>query len=565
MTTKMKTLITIVKPYTPFLVLAAILAVVVSYIDQLIPLLVRDVVNKSFTAGGQMPWGLMSMFALYVLLIQILRIVQRLFTEWASTRLGIELFAQGIRYLLSHPVSWFAENHSGAVQVRLSRSSQAITDLMKLMLGEMLAPLVSVIIATVLIVKAAPLVGIVVMVMVPCLVLLTYWQARSQAGIRISINAAREEQGVRITEACEGIEQVKYFRAIRQETTRARNVAGEMASKEFRHHKAMASFDFVKFMSERIGYVLVLIMGIQVAIHPGSQLGVGGVLMLLMLFDRIAEPVRHLHRIIDETNEKMLLATDYMELLDATPDDHVQEDFAVRNNPGDICFSRVNFVYPGAEQAAISNASFTVPFGNKVAIIGPSGSGKSTIAKLLTGIYLPDAGTISIGDMRVMPIEKPTSSAHVGVLTQEVYLFAGTVDENIRYGNPSATNDDVRRAAQIAGIDERIQQLPKGYMTFLGQRGVGLSGGEKQRLALARVIMQNPEIVILDEPSASLDPANTRRFFESVIHSFTDKTVLVITHNHDILEWADTILKVEHGQVTAVDGKSDKQRIEAVA
>ncbi len=137
----------------------------------------------------------------------------------------------------------------------------------------------------------------------------------------------------------------------------------------------------------------------------------------------------------------------------------------------------------------------------------------------------------------------------IGMLSQEIYIFAGTVAENIKYGHPSATDDEVCAAARLAGLAKFIESLPEGYETMLGQRGSRFSGGQRQRLALARVILQDPSVVLFDEPSASLDPANARRFFSEVLRAFEGKTVLVITHDLKDVGWADQIILIESGQL----------------
>jgi ABC-type bacteriocin/lantibiotic exporter with double-glycine peptidase domain len=175
------------------------------------------------------------------------------------------------------------------------------------------------VIAAVMLFRVHRLVGITVSVVIPILVLLTLWQLRSQAGIRIHINQAREDQGVRVAEAILGIEQVKVFCAELREAFKAGSVARTLADREYRHHVVMAIFDFAKWVVERVGYFVTLILSISLSLQPGNHVGIGGVLTILLLYDHINEPVRHLHRLIDEAHERWLLSRDFMSILDISP------------------------------------------------------------------------------------------------------------------------------------------------------------------------------------------------------------------------------------------------------
>lgn len=542
-------IITVLRPWTPWLAIASVAALIANLLEMAVPLQLRFLVNETLAADRHAGVPVRSLATLVTLLTvsQIFKIAQRLLTEWPATRINAALFQHGVHHLLSFPISWFARNHSGAIQVRLERSTRALADLVKTCISDILSPLIGVTICFVLIWQASLMVGLVATVTIPLLVSITVWQARNQSGIRISINRAREEQGVRVAEAVMGIEQVKLFRAEQAEAERAGVISMALANQEFIHHRAMARFDLFKFWIERAGFAAVLIFGIMAALRPGSTLGAGGVLMLVLLYERVSDASRNLHRIIDETNEKWILAKDYLCILDIAP--VVRNSESTGRKPTlDLAFENVSFGYSGGDNLVVNAISFSFSQGSKVAIVGESGSGKSTIAKLLTGIYQPLAGRITIGGHTIKPIEY-SGSTTVGMLSQDIYIFAGTVAENISYGSHDASDEDIRHAAAVAGLSDFIANLENGYHTELGQRGNGLSGGQKQRLALARVLLQNPEVVIFDEPSASLDPENARRFFDIVLQVFQDKTVVVITHDLKNLNWADKVVMLENGHI----------------
>lgn len=554
MSLQLSKVIALLKPWRAWLVVATAVSVVVNLLEMAVPVQLGWLVNTALGSDRQLRVLIPGFTLLAALLIvsQAAKIVQRLATEWPATRINAALFQQGVHHLLSYPLTWFAKNHSGAVQVRLDRSTRAIADLIKTTLSDIVSPLLGVIMSFILIWRTNSMVGLVATVSIPLLICITVWQAKNQSGIRITINKRREEQGIRVAEAVMGVEQVKLFHAEEAEAERAGVISIALADQEFIHHRSMARFDLFKFWIERAGLAAVLVFGIIAALRPGSTLGAGGVLMLVLLYERVADTTRHLHRIIDETNEKWILAKDYLRILDIEP--------VVRNSKSagesaalDLICENVTFAYSGHDSPVVNNVSFGIQAGSKVAIVGESGSGKSTLARLLTGIYQPTAGRMTIGGYAVKPIES-SGATTVGMLSQEIYIFAGTVAENIRYGSQSEepNDEDIDRAASVAGLADFIKTLPNSFRTELGQRGIGLSGGQKQRLALARVLLQNPDLVIFDEPSASLDPENARRFFDIVLRVFQEKTVVVITHDLKNLHWADQVIVLKNGSVSEI-------------
>ena len=214
---------------------------------------------------------------------------------------------------------------------------------------------------------------------------------------------------------------------------------------------------------------------------------------------------------------------------------------------GEIEFKDVNFSYDRVQ--VLHDIAIRVEPGKCLALIGPSGGGKTTMCQLLMRFYEPDSGTISVDGMDISGITQSSLRRNIGMIQQDVYMFAGTIRENIRYGRPDATDDEIVEAARLAEIHDEIMQMPDGYDSYIGERGVMLSGGQKQRLSIARVFLKNPPILILDEATSALDTVTEQRIQASLDRLSRGRTSIIIAHRLSTIRNADTIAVIEHGRI----------------
>lgn len=288
-----------------------------------------------------------------------------------------------------------------------------------------------------------------------------------------------------------------------------------------------------------LGYAVVFIYGGHRVIDGTLTLGTFVAFMAYQM--RVLQPVQALMGLYSSLATVQVSLSRVHELLDTPPD--IVDPVAPIPLPdvsGAIEFDRVT-IDLGRGQV-LRSVSFAVAPGERLAIVGPSGSGKSTVADLLLRLYDPDQGTVRLDGHDIRDLALFDLRRHVVLVDQEPFLFHATIADNIRYGQPSATIDDIRAAAQAADVDDFISGLPAGYETVVGERGATLSSGERQRIAIARALLVNPKVLVLDEPSAALDPIAERHVLDGYDRIMRDRTIVIITHRIALAAAADRVL-----------------------
>lgn len=298
-----------------------------------------------------------------------------------------------------------------------------------------------------------------------------------------------------------------------------------------------------------LGAVLVVIGAGIWEIAQGS-LSLGSLLVFLTFLTQLLSPVRGLTQFITSISASSAGAERIIELLEVPLPQTVPVDTA-RETPdiGTLLFDRVSYRYPGAEYDALRDISFQVEPGKSLALVGASGAGKSTIARLLLRLVHADRGSISIGDVNIADEAPATTRSRMAVVLQDALVFAGSIRDNIARGKPGATREEIERAARQADAHEFIMALPHGYDTTIGQGGADLSGGQRQRLAIARALIRDAPILLLDEPTTGLDAASADRIMQPIRRLLRDRTSIVISHDLLTTRTADDIIVLDRGAI----------------
>jgi subfamily B ATP-binding cassette protein MsbA len=301
-----------------------------------------------------------------------------------------------------------------------------------------------------------------------------------------------------------------------------------------------------EFWGVTIG-VVVLYVGGKMVLGPEASLSVGRFFLFLFALVSMLHPLKELSNVISRFQRGAAAAARVFELLDIPPEE-TDVGSPLSGIDRDLVFENVSFLYtPG--RPVLRDVSFRAPVGTTTALVGPSGAGKSTLVDLIPRFYDPDEGRILIDGQDLMGVRRRDLRALIGIVDQETLLLDESVLENIAYGSPGATRPAVEAAARAANADEFIEALPQGYDTLVGERGVLLSGGQRQRLAIARAVLRNPALLILDEATSSLDTESEVLVQEALDGLLAGRTTFVIAHRLSTVIRADQILVLDRGEI----------------
>ena len=305
--------------------------------------------------------------------------------------------------------------------------------------------------------------------------------------------------------------------------------------------KYMAEFSSgITFFSNMLNLLVISVGGIFVY---KKIINMGDLVAYLLFVNFFLQPIRRLTEFTQQYQDGMSGFERFMEIMNIEPD-IVDKEGAINleNVKGKIEFKDVSFSYNNGQKTILSNINLTIDPGETIALVGPSGAGKTTLCHLIPRFYETDEGEITIDDIEIKNIKLKSLRKNIGLVQQDVFLFTGTIKENIFYGNPDATDEEIVEAAKMASIHEFIMSLPNGYDTYIGEKGVKLSGGQKQRISIARVFLKNPPILILDEATSSLDNETEIAIQESLEKLSHGRTTIIIAHRLSTIKNADEIV-----------------------
>ncbi len=355
------------------------------------------------------------------------------------------------------------------------------------------------------------------------------------------------EFNARIEENVGGIRVVQAFANEDHERALFAENNGNYLATKLEAYKVMAASMSLSYLSMRFVQVVVMLAGAWFVVR--GELSAGGFVGFLLLVNVFFRPIEKINSIIETYPKGLAGFQRYCQFLVTRPDIADRDDAkAVAQLKGDIEYRDVAFGY-GPQRPVFDGLNLSIKAGETVAFVGPSGAGKTTICSLLPRFYEVTSGMIAIDGIDIRDMTLKSLRSHIGIVAQDVFLFAGTIRDNIAYGRLGATEREIEEAARRARLDDVIAALPAGFDTVIGERGVKLSGGQKQRLAIARIFLKNPPILILDEATSALDTETERAIQESLAELAIGRTTLIIAHRLATIAHADRIVVIEEGRI----------------
>ncbi|MDC0513924.1 ABC transporter ATP-binding protein/permease [Pelagibacteraceae bacterium] len=363
---------------------------------------------------------------------------------------------------------------------------------------------------------------------------------------RKRMNQADNDVSTKMIDSLLNFETVKYFNNEDFEVKRLDQSLKdyELAANQSRH--TLSLLNIVQTFIIMVGITIMLVMSVY-GIKSGN-INVGGFVVINAYMLQLYQPLNWLGSVYREIRQSLTDMENMFSLLEISPTTKEGLENIPQNNVTEIRFDKVSFDYD-IRRTIIKKISFTVPDGKKVAIVGPTGAGKSTISRLLFKFYDPKEGNIYINNTNINKISQKSLRKIIGVVPQDTVLFNDTIYYNISYGNPDASKEEIISAAQNADIHNFIVTLPDGYETIVGERGLKLSGGEKQRVAIARTILKNPKIFFFDEATSALDTSTEKEIQKNLENVSRDKTTLIIAHRLSTAANADNIIVLDQGAI----------------
>ncbi len=451
-------------------------------------------------------------------------------------------------HLLALPVSYHADQKAGNASRALARGSRAIGFVLDFSVSQILPPIFELVFVTIFLLRLYSWqFGVVTLATVIIYTWFTIWSTEKRSKYRFEGNNKDDAASGILVDAVSNMDTVKFFN---NESFMFKQFAD---IKEDWFHLMVRNNRLFAIISSGQGVILLIGLGFILTLAVKQALGgimtVGDLVLVSTYIVRLSGPITTLGFVYGQFKNSFADLEAMASIMNQEPNlKEPEHPIAIKNPTGKIVFDHVFFHYPSRERT-IEDLSFTIEPGKKVAFVGPSGSGKSTIARLLFRLFDITKGTISVDGVNIKEIDNSTRHHILSIVTQEPTLFNETIANNIRFGNPKATLQDIKKVATIAGIDAFIESLPQQYETMVGERGIKLSGGEKQRVAIARALIRDPKIIVFDEATSNLDSRTEKAIQEALSKAASGRTAITIAHRLSTIVSSDIIYVLEKGKI----------------
>ena len=533
------------KKYIPTLIFDLFCAALTTLCEIILPLIMRYITNTGIENIGALSLEMILRVGILYVVLRIIDAAANFYMSYIGHVMGTKIETDMRRDAYAHlhklSDSYFNNTKVGQIMGRITSDLFDVTEFSHHCPEEFfIAALKGIASFTILLSINVPL-TILIFVIIPVMVLVC---GKINKKMRATFRAQRVQIGelnARIEDSLLGQRVVKAFTAEGTEKDKFEKDNMQFFSIKKKSYRYMGSFHTATRVFDGIMYSSVVIVGSIFMLY--GYINAGDLLAYLLYVTTFIATVRRIIEFAEQFQRGMTGIERFLQIMDADVEIFDEEGATELNKPkGDIEFKNVSFEYPDDHNRVFKNLNLEIKHGEKIAIVGPSGSGKTTLCNLIPRFYDVSGGEILLDGENIKRYTLKSLRENIGMVQQDVYLFSGTVFENIAYGKENATREDVIKAAKLAGADEFISALKNGYDTYVGERGVKLSGGQKQRISIARVFLKNPPIIILDEATSALDNESEYAVAKSLAELSKGRTTLTIAHRLSSIRNSDRIL-----------------------
>ena len=549
----LKKFISYYKPYKKMFALDMLASLFISLIGLVYPILTNKI-TKEFVNDGNV--NMILIFGIGLLVCYIVRMFLRFFVQYYGHVIGVKMQGDMRRDMFNKlqklPFSYYDEHETGKIMSRMTNDLQNVSELAHHGPENLFICGITVICSLVYLLTISWQFSLAIFACVPFLVTVSIIFRKRLRNTSMETRKAVAFINARLESSITGIRVTKAFTNADKELEKFEESNKEYISSRSRMYKAMGQFhSSTSFITDAFNVVILVVGGILVAL---KEVDLPSYTTFVVSVNLFISPLNTLINFVEQYQDGTTGFQRFLDIMDQKEESVNEGAKEVDKLEGNIVFKNVSFSYLESEEndefeGVLKNVSLNIKKGQTIALVGPSGGGKTTICHLIPNFYKVKQGEIMVDNYNINDLTFNSLRKNIGIVQQDVFLFNGSIKENILYGNLDASEEEVYDAARKANIHDYILTLPEGYDTQIGERGIKLSGGQKQRISIARVFLKNPSILILDEATSALDNA-TEILIQKALDDLTKgRTTLVVAHRLSTIKNADEIYVIEDGQI----------------
>lgn len=554
------------KPYKSVFFIDLLCATIISAIDLAFPQLLRTLTKTLFAGVPGKIISALIPITIGLLVAYIIQTACRYYVTYAGHMMGARMERDMRKELFDQyeklSFSYYDQNNSGQMMSKLVSDLFDISELAHHGPENLFISLIKIIGSFIFLFMINRMLAVPMLILVVLMLVFSYGQNKKMQETFMDNRRKIGDINSSLQDTLAGIRVVQSFANERIEQEKFNRSNENFLISKDANYRCMGNFMSENAFFQGMMYLVTLVFGGFLIAH--GRMEASDLAMYALYIGIFISPIQILVELTEMMQKGLSGFRRFLEVVETEPDIVDAADAKpLKNVKGNVCYEDVSFHYSDDDTPVLSHVSFEIPAGKSIALVGPSGSGKTTICSLLPRFYDVTEGRVTIDGNDVRKLTLESLRSQIGLVSQDVYLFGGSIKDNIAYGKPDATMDEIVDAAKKANIHDFIMELPDKYDTFVGERGTRLSGGQKQRISIARVFLKNPPVLILDEATSALDNESERFIQKSLEELAKDRTTITIAHRLSTIRNADEILVVAdcgiaergtHEELLALDG-----------